>query len=495
MSYIIEFENISKSFPGVKALSDISFGVKEGTVHAIVGENGAGKSTLMNILDGQFSQDSGRILVRGKEVKINSPQDAADFGISMIHQELSVIPYMTVADNIFLNNEILGRMKLVKRKKIIEAAQKILDDADLDINASTEMRNLTISQQQLVEIEKVLSRNAKIIIMDEPTSSISEHEADILLSRINKLKREGITIIYISHRLEELKKVADYITIIRDGQLIDTCKAEDISHDMIIEKMVGRKLDNIYPEHRSKLGDIVFEVEGISGEKFTDVSFSVRKGEILGVAGLVGAGRTEMARAIFGLDELWSGKISVNGKPYSAKHPRDAVRQGVVLLPEDRRNEGLVLCRCIRENISLSSLSRIARKLLMSRKVENEITADLYDKLQVKASGLETEVATLSGGNQQKVVIAKWLMTEPTVMIVDEPTRGIDVGAKYEIYSLLCQLAAEEKAVVMISSDLPELLGICDRIIVMCNGRVTGCVNREEANQELIMQYATTFSS
>lgn len=489
--YILELKGISKQFPGVRALSDVSVQIRQGTVHAFVGENGAGKSTLMNILCGQVTPDCGEILVEGKPVEIRSPDDAAGLGISMLHQELNVVPEMTVADNIFLGREIRGPLGMLRKRGMYQKAAELLQGAGLDVEPSRKMGQMPISQQQMVEIAKVLAFKAKIIIMDEPTSSISERESEELLERINGLKRDGITVIYISHRLEELPVIADDITVLRDGQKIITCPADSLSRDKMIELMVGRKLENIYPEFQRNPGSVIFEARGLAGEKFQDVSFQVRQGEILGIAGLVGAGRTEVAESIFGLSPLLAGEMTLNGKPIAPKDPRRAIDQGIALLSEDRRTSGLVGLRSIRENISLPNLKQFAPRILLHMRKEAEAVSGLFQRLRIKAKGLQTEVSSLSGGNQQKVAFAKWLQAGPSLFIADEPTRGVDVGAKFEIYSLLCELAEEKKAVIMISSDLPELLGICDRIMVMSDGRVTGELDRSEATQERIMALAT----
>ena len=489
--YILELAGISKHFPGVRALSDVSLQIRKGTVHALVGENGAGKSTLMNILSGQLAPDGGKILLNGKQVEFHSPDEAAGMGISMLHQELNVVPDMTVAENIFLGREPCNRVGIIQNRRATHRAGEILKGAGLEIDPARKMGSLTISQQQMVEIAKVLAFEARVIIMDEPTSSISEREAQELLHHINELKRTGITVIYILHRLEELPVIADDVTILRDGQKILTCPLEELSRDRMIELMVGRKLENIYPEHHQIPGEAVFEAKGLSGEKFQDVSFQVRSGEILGVAGLVGAGRTELAQAIFGLDPICAGEMKLGQKQVSIKNPRCAIDQGIILLPEDRRVSGLVGLRSIKENISLPNLRRFAPGVLLNTRREAKESADMFERLRIKANGILSAVSNLSGGNQQKVVIAKWLLADPTLFIADEPTRGVDVGAKYEIYSLLCKLAEEGKAVMMISSDLPELLGLCDRILVMSNGRITGEFSREDATQERIMACAT----
>lgn len=489
--YILELRGISKHFPGVRALSDVSVQIRKGTVHAFVGENGAGKSTLMNILCGQLIPDSGEIFVDGKPAEIHCPDDAAELGISMLHQELNVVPEMTVADNIFLGREICGPLGVTRERSMCQMAGELLQKAGLAVEPTREMGQLPISQQQMIEISKVLAFEARIIIMDEPTSSISERESEELLERINQLKRDGITVIYISHRLEELPVIADDVTVLRDGQKVITCPADKLTRDKLIELMVGRKLENIYPEFRREPGDVIFEAEGLTGESFRDVSFQVRQGEILGVAGLVGAGRTEVAEAIFGLAPLLAGKMTLHGKPITVKGPRSAIDQGIALLSEDRRTSGLVGLRGIRENISLPNLKQFAPRVLLQMRKEAEAAMELFQQLRIKAGGLQTEVANLSGGNQQKVAFAKWLEAGPSLFIADEPTRGVDVGAKFEIYTLLCKLAEEKKAVVMISSDLPELLGICDRILVMSDGQVTGELDRAEATQERVMALAT----
>ena len=487
---VLELKNISKSFPGVKALDEVTFSVEEGTVHVLVGENGAGKSTLIKIINGMYTADEGELYVFGKKVAMHSPRHMKELGIATIHQELNPVPDLTIAENIFLGRLPTRGPGIVAKKRMVEEAQKLVNDLGFSYDVKRVMRSLTVSDMQIIEIIKAISVNAKIIIMDEPTSSITEGEVAVLHEQIHRLKERGISIIYISHKLDELKQVGDQLTVLRDGKTISTHHIDELTTDEIITKMVGRKMDNVYPVKEAEIGEKLLEIKNLTQPNvFSNISFTLHRGEILGMSGLVGAGRTEVVRAIFGMDSYSSGEIIINGKSVEIKKVSDAIREGIIMLSEDRKLEGLVLIRSICENIGLPNLKRY-RGFLLNKKREREDALEMKEKLAIKAPTIGTEAQNLSGGNQQKVVIAKWLLQNPVVFIMDEPTRGIDVGAKYEIYKIMCDLAAQGAGVIMISSELPEIIGICDRTLVMAEGRITGEVTREDFSQERIMSFA-----
>lgn len=499
-------EHIEKSFPGVKALSNIDFKVRKGTVHALCGENGAGKSTLMKIINGIYKADSGQIYIDEKPVEIRNPIQAREYGISMIAQELNYVPDLTVEENIFLGRLPVKKSGKVDWKKVHEEAVKFLEEQKLPYSPRQTLRSLTVSDIQMLEIVKAVTNNAQIIIMDEPTSSISQGEIKHLFAKINELRASGVSIIYISHKMDELFELADDITVIRDGSVIATHRVSDLlpekskrteeqvreATDLIISEMVGRKLDNAYPKVNVKLGDIALEVKHFSERKvFNDISFYVRKGEIVGFAGLVGAGRTETMRAIYGLDPHDSGEVLIGGKPVKIRNPRESIDKGMVMLSEDRREYGLIPVRSVMENASIANLKAYFYAGRKHSKKEREEVEKYFEEMSVKTPSLETPISSLSGGNAQKVLLARWMLCEPDVMILDEPTRGIDVGAKFEIYKLMTDIVKKDKAIVMVSSEMAELIGMCDRIYVMCQGRITGCLNREEFTQEGIMKLAT----
>ena len=487
---VLELKNISKSFPGVKALDEVTFSVEEGTVHVLVGENGAGKSTLIKIINGMYTADEGELYVFGKKVTMHSPRHMKELGIATIHQELNPVPDLTIAENIFLGRLPTRGPGIVAKKRMVEEAQKLVNDLGFSYDVKRVMRSLTVSDMQIIEIIKAISINAKIIIMDEPTSSITEGEVAVLHEQIHRLKERGISIIYISHKLDELKQVGDQLTVLRDGKTISTHHIDELTTDEIITKMVGRKMDNVYPVKEAEIGEKLLEIKNLTQPNvFSNISFTLHRGEILGMSGLVGAGRTEVVRAIFGMDSYSSGEIIINGKSVEIKKVSDAIQEGIIMLSEDRKLEGLVLIRSICENIGLPNLKRY-RGFLLNKKREREDALEMKEKLAIKAPTIGTEAQNLSGGNQQKVVIAKWLLQNPVVFIMDEPTRGIDVGAKYEIYKIMCDLAAQGAGVIMISSELPEIIGICDRTLVMAEGRITGEVTREDFSQERIMSFA-----
>ncbi|MGI6669564.1 MAG: sugar ABC transporter ATP-binding protein [Acetivibrionales bacterium] len=492
--YKLEFRNITKAFPGVLALNNVSFGIKKGTIHVIMGENGAGKSTLMKIVSGVFSQTSGKMLLDGKEVRFSSPRDAERHGIGMIYQELQYFPDLTVERYLMLGREP-GRYGFINWKEVSNQAKKTLEEANLHYNPKTVMRSLSVSDIQLLEITKVLkTAGCDIIIMDEPTSALSEAEVDRLFKNIGLLKEQGVTILYISHKIDEIFKIADYITVLRDGQHINTAPADEYTQDSLIGMMVGRTISNVYPKEDVDIGETVLEVKNLTSyaSRIYDISFHARKGEILGLAGLMGSGRTEVVRALFGLDPFDSGEIYMNGEKIKINGVSDAVKAGIAMATEDRRRYGLILCRDIKENIALSNLKMLSRLGFMKLAEEKEKTQEISKKLKVKAPNIFVKASTLSGGNQQKVVLSKWLLANPKVLILDEPTRGIDVGAKYEIYKLMVEMARSGICIIMISSELPELIGMCDRAYTLYNGRITGELSRDELTQSRIVQLATS---
>lgn len=488
---VLEFKNITKSFPGVKALNNVSFSIRRGTVHALVGENGAGKSTLMKILNGLYQADAGSIYLDGKKINIKNSLEAREHGIAMVHQELNVVKELSIAENVFLGKEPTKRYNFIDHKKLYEESLDFLREQKLNHNPRTKMKELSVGEQQMIEIIKTVYFNSKIIIMDEPTSSLSESEVNKLFEKIKELKKDGVTIIYISHRLEEIDYICDDLTILRDGEYITTAKVGDITRDQIISYMVGRSIENTYPKIEVDIGDEILKVEGLSNNKISDISFNVSKGEIVGFSGLVGAGRTEVARALFGLDKIESGQIFLESKKINIKSPRDAIENGIMMVSEDRRRFGLVTIRNILENISLPNYDLYSSSMFLNHKKEKKHGEEIFNKLQIKAPSLKTQVASLSGGNQQKIVIGKWLVSDPKIFILDEPTRGIDVGAKNEIYKLMGEFAQRGMAIIMISSDLPELIGVADRVYVMNQGRISKELHRSNLSQEKIMSYST----
>ncbi|UUZ69927.1 sugar ABC transporter ATP-binding protein [Polaromonas sp. P2-4] len=489
--YVLEMQGICKSFPGVKALDGVNLAVRSGTVHVLVGENGAGKSTLMKILSGEHRIDGGTIRFKGQLLDHQDTRLALELGIAMIHQELSPILEMTIAENIFLGREPM-RGYFVDFRKMEADTQVLLDRLGLKFKASQKMRELSIAGMQLVEISKAISRKASLVIMDEPTSAISDTEVAMLFRQIADLKAHGVAIIYITHKMDEIFRIADDITIIRDGQWVASDAATAYDESKLISLMVGRTISSIFPKETVPIGAVALKVQGATRHGvFKDISFEVRKGEILGIAGLIGAGRTEVVRAIFGLDPLDAGTVELDGKPLKVKGPADAIRRGIAMVSEDRKAEGLVLCRSVQENISLANLDKFAPGLFLNLKAEAESGQKMREMLQIKTASLATTVGNLSGGNQQKIVIAKWLLGDIKVLILDEPTRGIDVGSKSEIHKLMTQFAKQGLAIIMISSELPEILGMSDRIVVMHEGQITGELPRSKATQENIMAYAT----
>jgi ribose transport system ATP-binding protein len=492
MAELLSMEGISKSFSGVSVLEKVQFSLRQGEVHALMGENGAGKSTLMKILSGIYSKDAGAIRINEIEAIVASPKVAQQLGIAIIHQELNMIPYLSVEENMFLGREFkVGRTGFVNWPRMRSEASKYLQQLGMDLNPDTPVGELSVGQQQMVEIAKALSMHAQILVLDEPTAALTKREIEKLFQVIEALKEQGVGMIYISHRMEEIFQISDRITVLRDGRYIGTRNTPETSLDELVKMMVGREIKERFPKVEAQNGEERLRVEGLSQPgKLRDINFSVAAGEILGIAGLMGAGRTELAKALFGVC-AYTGTISVDGKQVCIKKPADAISAGIALITEDRKGEGLVLELSVQENLALPNLSALSRFGFLSHRLEHDFTEDCMRKLKVKAHNSSQKVGSLSGGNQQKVVIGKWLATKPKVLILDEPTRGVDIGAKREIYDLMNQLVQEGVAIIMISSELPEVLGMSDRVLVMQEGRVTGEFSRDEASQENIMYAAT----
>ncbi|HEK9073854.1 TPA: sugar ABC transporter ATP-binding protein [Streptococcus equi subsp. zooepidemicus] len=487
----IEMTAISKSFGTNKVLEKIDLVLHSGQVHALMGENGAGKSTLMNILTGLFPASSGTIVIDGVEKQFSNPQEAEAFGISFIHQEMNTWPDMTVLDNLFLGREIKGAFGLLDQKAMKEKAKRAFDRLGISIPLDLPIGSLSVGQQQMIEIAKSLLSEVSLLVMDEPTAALTDRETESLFQMIASLKKAGVGIVYISHRMEEIFRVTDLITVMRDGIVVDTKPTAETNPAELVKKMVGRDIDDYYPAKAAELGELVFEVENLSGECFKDISFQVRRGEILGFSGLMGAGRTEVMRAIFGLDKRTAGRIRLNGQDIRVTNPVQAIRAGIGFLTEDRKEEGLILDFSIKDNMTLPSHKDFSKNGFFDDKTSRDFVQKMIDRLRIKSGRPEMVVGNLSGGNQQKVVLAKWIGIAPKVLILDEPTRGVDVGAKREIYQLMNELADRGVPILLVSSDLPEVLGVSDRIVVMHEGRITGELSRGEATQEKVMQLAT----
>ncbi|WP_330676600.1 galactose/methyl galactoside ABC transporter ATP-binding protein MglA [Romboutsia lituseburensis] len=494
--FVLEMLNISKEFPGVKALSEINLKVKPGTVHALMGENGAGKSTLMKCLFGIYQKNSGKIFLDGKEVNFQNTRQALDNGVSMVHQELNQVRQRNILDNIWLGRYPKKGL-FIDEQKMYEDTVKIFKDLDINVDPRQKVGSLSVSQMQMVEIAKAVSYDSKVIVMDEPTSSLTEKEVEHLFRIINKLRKNNVAIIYISHKMEEILKISDYVTVMRDGHLIGTKKSSQITIDNIISMMVGRDMSNRFPPKQNHPGEIILEVEGLTENvKFglKDVSFSLRKGEILGIAGLVGSKRTEIVEALFGMRKIDDGKIKLHNKEIINKNPRTAMENGFALVTEERRSTGIFPQLSIEFNSTISNMNSYRSNLLfLSNKKMGNDTNWVIESMKVKTPSTKTPMGSLSGGNQQKVIIGRWLLTNPEVLMLDEPTRGIDVGAKYEIYQLINDLASKEKGIIMISSEMPELIGVTDRILVISNGRVAGIVDSKNTTQEEIMKLSAKF--
>lgn len=496
--YLVELKNIRKSFYGVEVLHDVNFSIKPGEVRGLLGENGAGKSTLMKILNGIYQPNEGEIYIRGERKIFRVPDDARKCKIAFVHQEIALSPNLTIAQNLYLGNEIRKNKIFTDDDIMLEQAQKVLDAVGLFLNANTLVERLSIAQQQLVEIAKALMMDAELIVMDEPTATLSEKEVEYLFRQMNHLKKQGIAIIYISHRLNEILKVSDSLTVLRDGSLIDTRPAEGVTHDDIINMMVGRKIDNLYISEKPEGKESIMKVRNLTNKKIHNISFELKKGEILGFAGLVGAGRTELMQAIFGIDPLESGEIFLEGKQLTIRSPGDAIRYGIALASEDRKQNGLILIQGVDYNITLPVVRTFIKGISVNRKKEKEIVDVYAHKLSIKMSSTKQLCQYLSGGNQQKVVISKWLATHAKVLILDEPTRGIDVGAKSEIYKLMKELADSGISIIMVASELPEIVNMSSRIAVMHEGSLVTIMKKDEIEkyhgdeiQARVMYYAT----
>lgn len=494
---ILKMEGISKYFPGVKALDNVNLTVRKGTVHALMGENGAGKSTLMKCLFGIYSKDSGKIYLDGKEIEFKNSKSALENGVAMVHQELNQALKRNVMDNIWLGRYPTKLGLLVDEGKMYRDTKEIFDMLNIDIDPKTPLFSLSVSQRQMVEIAKAVSYDSKIIVFDEPTSSLTDKEVGHLFEIIDMLKKRGCGIIYISHKMDEILKISDDVTVMRDGAWVATERAESLTIDKIIKLMVGRELKTWFPEKHNKISDVIMEVENLSGmySAIKDISFSLRKGEILGIAGLAGAGRTEIVETIFGIATKKSGEIKIHGKKVNINNPRDAIKNGLALVTEERRSNGIFGILDILENTTISNLAGYKKlKLYLNKKIMKKDTKWAIDTMHIKTPSQHTQIRTLSGGNQQKVIFGRWLLTRPEILLLDEPTRGIDVGAKYEIYQLIIELAEKGKGIIMISSEMPELMGVCDRILVVSGGRIAGCVDAANTSQEEIMELAAKYA-
>ena len=488
----IEMRGIDKSFGSNQVLKQAGFTLESGEVHALMGENGAGKSTLMKILTGVYTKDAGTVLVDGKEVNYKNPQEAEKAGIVFIYQELNVMFDLTVEENLFMGKEIHGKFGICDKKAMQKKAQEALNTLGVNISPKTVMSELSVGQQQMVEICKALMADAKVIIMDEPTAALTQSETVALFKVIESLRKKGVSMVYISHRMEEIFELCDRITVLRDGSYIGVKNIPETNMNEIVKMMIGREIGERYPSRDVKIGKEVLKVKGLTRKgTFHDVSFSVRAGEVLGVSGLMGAGRTEIMQAIFGNLSYENGTIEIDGKEVKISNPRQAMEHGIGFITEDRKTEGLMLDKSIRENISLCNLGRISKSFVVSKEAEKDMVEEAIKELHIKCFGPFHECNNLSGGNQQKVVLAKWILTNPKILILDEPTRGVDIGAKKEIYSIINKLAAQGVAIIMVSSELPEVLGMSDNIMVVREGEVRGIISYEEANQERVMTLAT----
>jgi methyl-galactoside transport system ATP-binding protein len=496
--YILQMLNVTKQFPGVLALHDVNLQVKPGTVHALMGENGAGKSTLMKCLFGIYKMDSGRIIFKERECTFNSAADAMAAGIAMIHQELSNVPQRTVAQNMWMGQEPLTRMHFIDHKKMINDTKSLLMGLNFNFNPNAIMSSLSISQQQGCEIAKAVSYDASLVVMDEPTSSLTENEVSHLFEIIRDLRSKGVAIIYISHKMEEIFQIADCVTVMRDGKYIGTYPIQEITSDKLISLMVGRDITHRFPQIEVGTGEVCLEVKNLTAlnpRSFKDITFNLHKGEILGLGGLVGAQRTELVEAIFGIREITSGEVLVHGNPIKKIRPNEAIKAGIGFVTEDRRNSGIFPLLNVTMNTTIASLGNYKNPIgLLDHRRLGEMASLQNQQLRTKTPSMDTLAQNLSGGNQQKVILSRWLMTLPDILIMDEPTRGIDVGAKYEIYTIMVDLVKQGKSIIMVSSEMPELLGMSHRILVLCAGRLTATLLKEDADQEIIMRYATQFS-
>lgn len=488
----LEFVNITKRFPGVVALDNVSITANGGEVTALVGENGAGKSTLLKVLNGDYQPDEGDYIIDGKHRYFRSPKEAIGQGIGVIYQERQIIPYLSVAENIYMDETPMNKLGMIDFKKLNADANRIIEEFSLPIKANVRVKDLSVAHQQMVEIMKVYRRNPKIIAFDEPTAALSDSEIKTLFEIIEKLKKQGIVVLYVSHRMKEIFQITDNVVIMKDGCHVKTLKTEETNEKEIVKLMVGRSLGDVFGEldRNTELGDTILSVKNLTNDFVKDISFDLHAGEILGFSGLVGAGRTETMRAIFGVDKYETGEILLDGKQVRIKSPKDAIDKGFALCPEDRKDEGIVGQRSVKENISVSILKNIRKLMLINNREEVRIAEESVVKLNIRTPNIQKKIIELSGGNQQKVILARWLATNPRVLILDEPTKGIDVGAKSEIYKMICKLAKEGLGVIVISSELPEIIGLCDRVIVMCEGRITGELMRQEAEEEKLLELA-----
>ncbi len=485
-NYILTLKNITKEFPGVKALDDVTINIERGTIHGLVGENGAGKSTLIKVLAGIYQPNKGEIILDGKPCRFNSPIEARRAGISVVHQEIKLAEPLSVAENMFLGNVQL-KNGLVDWKGMRRRAREIVEDLGMDIDINAQVSSLTVAKKQIVEIMHAINNNSRILIMDEPSAVLTDRELEVMFRIVKQLRDKGITIIYISHRLDEIFGLCSNVSVLRDGRHIDTIPVASVDRQGLINMMVGREMGQEYPKEVGNVGGTILEVKNLSRGILQDISFEVKSGEVFGISGLVGAGRTELARAILGIDKPESGEVYVRGKKVHYRTFADAIRDGLGLIPEDRKLQGLVQIMSVKRNTTLVNMKRVLRAGVISSSLEEKLSKEYADKLHVVTPSMETEVQYLSGGNQQKVVIAKWLFQNSEILFLDEPTRGIDVGAKAEIYRLINRMAKEGKTIIMISSEMPELLGMCDRIMVMHEGHKMGELNAAEATQEKIM--------
>lgn len=498
--YKLELRNVCKSFPGVKALDHANLAVRPGTVHALMGENGAGKSTLMKCLFGIYHMDEGEIYLDGEKTTITDPDDAMAKGVAMVHQELQPIPARNIAENMYMGRfpvHKYGPLQVIDHKKMFEETDRWLKELGLDYNPKALLGSLSIGQMQMVEIAKAVSHEARVIIFDEPTSSLSDKEVDFLFKVMNQLRDKGVAMIYISHKMDEIKRIADDITVMRDGTYVGTWPAAEMSTDDIIAKMVGRELTKVYPDHVHEIGDVILEAEHLSSihaKSFQDCSFNIRKGEILGFGGLVGAQRTELMEGLFGIRHLASGTIKMHGKEVKIKRSRDAMDAGLGMITEDRRGNGIFGCLSIKDNTGISIYNKhLKAGFILDHPTINKIVDDSIKQLSIKTPSMQQHIENLSGGNQQKVIFGKWLERSPNVFMMDDPTRGIDVGAKYEIYELIINMAKQGKTIIVVSSEMPEILGITNRIGVMSNGHLAGIVNTKETNQEELLRLSAKY--
>ena len=499
--YKLELRNVCKSFPGVKALDHANLAVRPGTVHALMGENGAGKSTLMKCLFGIYHMDEGEIYLDGQKTTIENPDDAMRKGVAMVHQELQPVPARNIAENMYLGRfpvHKYGPLQVIDHEKMFEETNRWLKELGLDYDPKALLGSLSIGQMQMVEIAKAVSHEAKVIIFDEPTSSLSDKEVEFLFKVMNQLRDRGVAMIYISHKMDEIKRIADDLTVMRDGTYVGTWPTAELTTDQIIAKMVGRELTKVYPDHVHQIGEVILEAEHVSSihpKSFQDCSFHIRKGEILGFGGLVGAQRTELMEGLFGIRHLASGSIKFHGKDVKIKRSRDAMDVGLGMITEDRRGNGIFGCLSIKDNVGISIYNQhLKAGFVLDHPTINKIVDDSIKQLSIKTPSMKQHIENLSGGNQQKVIVSRWLARDPEILIMDEPTRGIDVGAKHEIYEIMEQLANQGKSIIMISSEMPELLGMADRVYVMCNGKITGEIDqKEDMTQEKVMSFATQF--